>query len=163
MKRSASVNAFVSDDNQYSILRDDQMNMDPIVKERLVGMVTVLNSLEIDPEMWDPKNPIWQNTNNHVMLMLRQYYHVHEKDEEMKAILGSLIDHFVWLYVSFPEVRARIGWMTWFMVVYVTDHQFREETGVALLPEPWNDPRKWALAEELARNNPVTVSLEKVE
>lgn len=163
MKRSATVNAFVSDDNQYTILRDDQMNVDPIVKERLNAMVMILDSLELDPSMWDEKNPIWQNTNNHVMYMLRKYYHAHEKDDELHKVLGSLIDHFVWMYVSFPEIRARIGWITWFMVVYVTDHQFREEAGVGLLPEPWNDPRNWALAEELARNNPVTTTLEKIE
>jgi hypothetical protein len=137
--------------------RGNVMNVDPIVKERLVGMISVLNSLEIDPEMWDPNNPIWQNTNNHVLYSLRVYYYENEKDPELKAIMGSLIDHLVWLYISAPEIRARLGWIVWFFIVYVTDNQFRKETGVALLPEEWNDPRKWALAYETT--NPVKMIL----
>lgn len=163
MRRSASVNAFISSDNEYTILGDGSMKIDPIIKERLDGMCMVLNSLEIDPEVWDDKNPIWKNTNNHVMFMLRRYYHEHETDKEMHFIMGSLIDHFVWLYVSFPEFRARMGWLTWFIIVYVTDNQFREETKTGLAPEPWNDPRSWALAAEQAMYNPITTTLTKLE
>jgi hypothetical protein len=131
------------------------MNLDPIIKERLHGVAGILSTLELDPEMWDINNPIWQNTNNHVMLMLRKYYDENETDPEIKAILGPLIDHLVWLYVIAPELRARLGWMTWFIIVYVTDNQFKKETGqMGMQPEPWNDPRNWALAKEVV--NPIT-------
>lgn len=161
MKKTGSTTATVGTDGDYTIHGDDKMNIDPIIKDRLLGMVKVLDTLEVDPALWDPKNVIWQNTNNHVMFMLRAYYHTHETDPEIKQILGSLIDHMVWLYVCAPELRARLGWMVWFLIVYVTDNQFKQETGTGLHPEPWNDPRSWALANEV--KNPVTTTVTKVE
>jgi hypothetical protein len=132
------------------------MKIDPIIKERLQAIALTLNSLELDESLWDENNPVWQNTNNHVMLMMRRYYHENEIDPEMHAILGPIIDHFVWLYVIDLETRARIGWIAWFLIVYVTDNQFKQDTGRSFNPEIWNDPRNWILAKE-AKNEVTTV------
>jgi hypothetical protein len=161
MKQQGSATATVTDKNEYQIHGDGKLTIDPIILDRLRGMSIVIGSLELDPELWNPSNPIWRNSNNHVMLMFRQYYMSHETDETLKSIFGPIIDHFVWMYVAIPELRARIGWMLWFLIVYVTDNQFKKETGVGFQPEPWNDPRQWALANEI--KNPITTTLTKVD
>jgi len=132
---------------------------DPVLKERMLVVGKMCESVEIAPEIWEETNPIWQNSNNHVMLMLRTYYWKHEKDDEFKQSFGRLLDKMVWLYVSFPEWRARIGWMSWFLNLYIIDKQIQKEAGIGMQPEVWNDPRKWILAEHA---NPLDVVMEKV-
>jgi hypothetical protein len=128
--------------------RDNVMNIDAVLKERALMVGQMLSTVEVDSEFWNEKNPIWQVPNNHVMLMMRTVYWNCETDEEFKKVLGPVIDKMVWLYISFPEWRARVGWMTWFLQLYVMDKQFQHETGAQYLPEHWNDPRKWVLAAE---------------
>ena len=117
--------------------------MDEELRKRLAIVGDVIRSVEIDQEFWDPKNPMWQNTNNHAMLMLRTYYYNHEFDDEFKHVFGGMIDGMVWLYVTHPEWRARLGWITWFLQMYVLDRQIIQEDGVQIHHEVWNDPRKW--------------------
>jgi hypothetical protein len=161
LKQGKPTDATIHDDGTYTIHGDGSVKLDPIIKERLFGVARVLNSLQIDAELWKLDNPIWRNSNNHVMFMLRQYYYANETDEEMKVVFGSIIDHIVWLYVTAPEIRARIGWMVWFMVVYITDNQFKKEVNSGFVPEVWTDPRKWALAAEAV--NPITTTLTPVQ
>ena len=131
---------------------------DPVLKERMKVIGQMMNSVEVSAEVWDENNPIWQNSNNHVMLMLRTYYWKHETDGEIKESFGAALDKMVWLYVSYPEWRARIGWMFWFINLYIIDKQVQKEEGYH--PEIWNDPRKWILAQQA---NPLTVTMEKVD
>lgn len=132
---------------------------DPVLRERMDVIGKMMASVEVSEEVWDEKNPIWQNTNNHVLLMLRTYYWKHETDEEMKKTFGAALDKMVWLYVSFPEWRVRIGWMFWFVNLYIIDKQVKKESGFPFNPEIWNDPRKWVLAEKA---DPLNVVMEKM-
>ena len=134
------------------------MKCDEILKERMNAVGVICDSIEVSPDVWNEENPIWQNTNNHVFLMLRTYYWKHEKDDEFKKVFGAVLDKMVWLYVSYPEWRARLGWIAWFLNLYILDKQIQKETGARLEPEVWNDPRHWMLTNQADTMN---VILEK--
>jgi hypothetical protein len=136
------------------------MNVDPIIMERLVAIGAIASSIDIADEFWDMSNPIWHNTNNHAMHTVHSYYWAHEKDDEFKTTFGVILDRMIWLYVTYPEWRARLGWITWLLNLYVADHQVKHETGIALAAEPWNDPRQWVLATQA---RPMDVVLEKMD
>jgi hypothetical protein len=133
---------------------------DPILKERMLTIGKMMNSVEVSEDVWKEDNPIWQNTNNHVMLMLRTYYWKHETEGELKESFGAALDKMVWLYVSFPEWRVRIGWMFWFVSLYIIDKQVQKEQGFPFNPEVWNDPRKWLLAKDVESLN---ITMEKMD
>jgi len=137
------------------------MKVQEDLKARMMEIGMLLESVAIGPEFWDPDQPYWQNTNNHVMLSLRGVYQRHEYDEEMKKIFGGMLDKMVWVFVNYPEFRARISWMTWFMQMYVIDKQFAKENAVIMKPEIWTDPRQWKLADGVDTGLQITV--DKVE
>ena len=129
------------------------MNIQPELKHALTMIAANVGAIQIDPEFWDPAQPYYQVPNNHTMLMLRTYYQSSEQDEEFKQIYGPILDLIIWLYVTYPEWRARIGWATWFLQLYVIDKQYAKiqdelppEMRGKWEPEIWTDPRKWILA-----------------
>lgn len=122
------------------------MKMDEQLKQRVLQVGQMLTTVEIGPEFWDHSNPVWQNTNNHVFLIMRHTYQQVEYDDEFKQTFGAVLDKMVWLFVTHPEWRARISWMTWFVQLYVFDKQMVKES-LRMSPEVWTDPRHWAMAE----------------
>jgi len=131
------------------------MNVNAELKERMMQVGTLVDTVEIDKEFWDLNQPYWQNTNNHTLLMLRNTYHRVETDEEIHKVLGPLVDKMAWVFVSYPELRARISWLTWFFQLYAFDKQFAKEK---YTHEVWTDPRKWGLATDTV--NPLEVVVE---
>ena len=124
------------------------------LKQRLMQFGPMVASIQIDESFWDPAQPYYQVPNNHTMLMLRNLYHSSEYDDEFKATFGKFLDFAVWMYITFPEWRARLGWITWFLQMYVVDKQLYKEPlppgwEGQYDPEVWTDPRKWMLAEQV--------------
>ena len=140
------------------------MNVIPEVKERMLAIGELIKTVEIPEEFWDAKAPHWQNTNNHVWLIMRSTYVRMETDEEIRTLFLPVLEKQIWLFVTHPEWRARISWMTWFLQLYVFDKQFAKETGVDTTlrysPEIWTDPRKWGLAEQVG---PMEVTADEME
>jgi hypothetical protein len=139
------------------------MNIDDTIKKLILVLGDVASKLEIDPEFWAPGNPLWQSTNNHVMLMLRQYYWDNEPDDEFKKSFGVVLDKIVWLFVSDAEWRARLGWVFWFVNLYILDKQVQAEMECKFVPEFWNDPRKWTLTQKAKLNVEITIDKNKPE
>jgi hypothetical protein len=110
-------------------------------------------AVEIPKNFWDPTQNWWKNTNNHALLMLRHVYLKFEKDPQF-AWLNPIIDKLVYLYVTNPQYRQRIGWIFIFMDLYIRDRQFIKENGGVFGLEMSIDPRHWMSHMEEEANRP---------
>ena len=98
----------------------------------------------VDEAFWDEPNLFSEKVPNNIILKkMRYFYLIHETDEEMKEYFLPFLEWFICMYVTVPEMRMRIGWMFWWVVIYVQDKQFIEEEKSRFQLEIWTDPRVW--------------------
>lgn len=116
------------------------MELDPELKKAL----DIFKQCKVDANFWGDERAFNQKIpNNIIFRKMREFYIFFEEDPEMKEYFTPVLDFLIFMYVVHPKWRMRIGWMFWWVILYVQDKQFTDEVGDKMQLETWNDPRVW--------------------
>jgi hypothetical protein len=118
----------------------DEFTINPEIQSIVNEMTKQAARLHIDDEFWaDTK--IFANPNNIVLRQMRNYYLMFEKDEGRKQLFLPVLEFCIFKYCTDREWREVMGWIFWWINLYVQDKQYQHE--LPLMFEAWNDPREW--------------------
>ncbi len=118
----------------------DEFMINPEIQTIVDEMAKQALRLHVDPEFWTDKQ-IFANPNNIVLRQMLNYYRTFEKNEERKKLFLPMLEFCVFKYCTDREWREVMGWMFWWVTLYVQDKQYQHE--LPFMFEAWNDPREW--------------------